>query len=287
MKKTRIALLILLIMILTLPSLNQVLADSNVASYNVSLSYVNVQLSYPAELQPGQTVTINVQATAKRGVHMNNLTVQVLYTAGNNLKLLTTYTVWQDSDISSGALISKTIQAIVPQDAPRTSLMALVSESVRIMYYYIEPYDISHQDNETSSSISTLYPFGLYYDYLQYDYTDKTDGAIAPLSYIKATTSEYVSLQSDYQSLQQKLDQAQSDNQKLQQNLQAQQNAISQRDSTIANLNQQLASVQGTITPLEIIIAVLAGLVIILGAYAWRLRSRTPNTTSNLGTAPQ
>jgi NADH:ubiquinone oxidoreductase subunit B-like Fe-S oxidoreductase len=71
--------------------------------------------------------------------------------------------------------------------------------------------------------------------YPSYSYGTSTDQAIAPLSYIKATTPEFVALQSGYQKLQQQVNQTQSQNRQLQ-------ITASQQSAAINQLNQQLAS---------------------------------------------
>lgn len=244
-----------------------VLADSTQVSNTVSLSHLSVKLAYPSEVLPGQSITINIQATARGSFRLKSLEVQVYFADGNNLRQLTTATVSKDLYMSKGDQINKDIQTAVPADAPRTALIALVSETATMTYYdysyyyYYPPYYYGN--------------YSYYYVYYpSYSYSSVTDDGIAPLSYIKATTPEYVSLQTAYQMLQQKLDQSQAENQQLKQTLDARQATINQLNSDIAALNQKFTSAQGTITLLEVTSIILVGILVALAVYTFRERNR-------------
>jgi hypothetical protein len=244
-----------------------VLADSTQVSNTVSLSHLSVKLAYPSEVLPGQSITINIQATARGSFRLKSLEVQVYFADGNNLRQLTTATVSKDLYMSKGDQINKDIQTAVPADAPRTALIALVSETATMTYYdysyyyYYPPYYYGN--------------YSYYYVYYpSYSYSSVTDDGIAPLSYIKATTPEYVSLQTAYQMLQQKSDQSQAENQQLKQTLDARQATINQLNSDIAALNQKFTSAQGTITLLEVTSIILVGILVALAVYTFRERNR-------------
>lgn len=254
---------------LSLLSITQLVnAQPTQVSTTVSLSYFNVQLSYPSEVLPGQAATVNLQATAKDSFHLNKLIVQVYYGDGNSLHLLISVAVLNNTWLNKDFQIAKTIQFSVPAEAPRTSLVALVSENYRVPSYTYSSY---------------YYPFSYWYfpsgnpmqPYFYYVYPPTniaaTDDALAPLSYVKATTSEYVTLQDEYQMLQQQLAQSHSDNQKLQQTLQDTQ---AEKNSIIADLTQQLASTQTSVRTLEAISTILAVIVIVLGFLLFRARTR-------------
>lgn len=266
-----------------------VFAQATQNSYTVNLNYLTVQLSYPSEVNPGDSVTVNLQATAKSYVDAVSLTAQIFYADGNSLHQLASASIGNNYSIGSGRSLSKQIQFAVPQSAPRTSLVASLSENVQSTsyssYYGYPAYYTSYYN----SSSSNCYSYPDWYDYYgyctyygsayaipSYPYSTATDAGVAPLSYIKATTPEYVSLQSEYQMVQQQLTQSQAQNQQLKQNLQDAQNTIAQRDTTIANLNQQLSSTQNTIRTLEAVVAVLAVLVIgVFVAYLSKGKGRT------------
>ncbi len=243
-------------------------AQPNQVSTTVSLGYLNVQLSYPSEVLPGQAATVNLQATAKDSFHLNKLIVQVYYGDVNSLHLLTSVTVLNNTWLNKDYQVSRTIQLNVPAEAPRTSLVALVSENFGVPYYTYSSY---------------YYPFSYMYfpsgnpmqPYFQYVYPPTNmagaDYALAPLSYVNATTPEYVTLQNEYQMLQQQLAQSQSDNQKLQQSLQETQ---AEKNSIIADLTQQLASTQTTVRTFEAISAILAVIAIVLGFLLFKARTK-------------
>ena len=266
------SLVIFTLVVVLLGSAGQlVLADSTQVSNTVSLSHLSVKLAYPSEVLPSQSITIDIQATARDSFRLKSLEVQVYFADGNSLRQLTTATVSKDLYMSRGDQINKDIQTTVPADAPRTSLIALVSETAT-MTYYDYPYYYAYYYYYPS------YYYGNYSDYYvyypSYSYSSVTDDGIAPLSYIKATTPEYVSLQTAYQMLQQKLDQSQAENQRLKQTLDARQATINQLNSDIAGLNQKLASAQGTITLLEVTSIILVGILVALAVYTFRERNR-------------
>ena len=262
------SLVIFTLVVVLLGSAGQlVLADSTQVSNTVSLSHLSVKLAYPSEVLPSQSITIDIQATARDSFRLKSLEVQVYFADGNSLRQLTTATVSKDLYMSRGDQINKDIQTTVPADAPRTSLIALVYETATMTYYdysyyyYYPPYYYRN--------------YSYYYVYYpSYSYSSVTDDGIAPLSYIKATTPEYVSLQTAYQMLQQKLDQTQAENQQLKQTLDARQATINQLNSDIAALNQKFTSAQGTITLLEVTSIILVGILVALAVYTFRERNR-------------
>jgi len=272
----RIILAVCLVVLSSMAVGQYVFAEPSQVSTTVKLNYLDVQLTYPSEVLPGQSVTISIQANAKDYFRLVNLVLQVYYADGNNLRLLTTTTVANDVYLSKDNRLTKDIQATIPADAPRTSLVAIVSENVKMPYYdyWNYYYPISYYYYGDSS-----YPY-FYYVYPPYYYVSVTDNALAPLSYIKATTPEYVSLQNEYQMLQQKLTQTQAENQKLQQDLQAAQSSVAQKDSMIADLNQQLNSAQTMIRTLLAISVIFAGLAVVLGFFLFRGRIKRPKKSN-------
>ncbi len=257
-------------------------AQSSQNAYTISLTYLTIQLSYPSQVLPGDAVTVNIQATAKSNINSVILTAQVYYANGADLHQLTSATV-NGNYMPAGSNLSKQIQFTIPQDAPRTSLLGVLTEKVQTVYtsYYYYPMYSNHSSpycyNDAYWSYDCYYNQGNYsyafYPYSSYD--SNTDSGVAPLSYVKAATPEYVSLQSQYQSLQsqyqtlqQQLAQSQGQNQQLSQTLQNAQNTIAQLDATIANLNQQINSTQNTNRTLEAIAAALGVVSLLLGAAA-------------------
>jgi len=255
-----------------------VIAQPAQSTYTVSLAYMSVQVTFPSEVLPGDSVTVSLQANPKSNVNVGTLTVTIYYADGTNLHQLASATL--GNNYVNGGTFSKQIQFSIPQDAPRTSLIATLSENIQVVYYSYFYYP-AYYDNDNYSSSHCYYNPYCYYDYWftyypSYSYSSSSDSGIAPLSYIKATTPEYVSLQTEYQMVQQQLSQSQAENQQLEQNLHDAQNLLAQKNSTIASLNQQLGSAQSLIGELEAISVVLAVIAIALGiftAYRWGRKS--------------
>lgn len=269
---------ILLILVTCLIISQSVTAQQSQNSYTANLTYLTVQLSYPSQVLPGDNVTANLQATAKSSFSGVSLTAQILYTNGADLHQLASATV-SNNYMTSGNTLTKQIQFTVPQDAPRTSLIAVLTEKVQTIgmsyYYYFYPAYNNYSSPYCSSD--PHWGYDCYYNHTYYSYyypsyssTTTTDSAVAPFSYIKATTPEYITLRSQDQALQQQLNQSKSQNQQLNQNLQNAQATIAQRDATIASLNQQLNSTQSTNTTLEVVAAVLGVFAIVFAGVAAR-----------------
>jgi len=253
-------------------SLTQPAYAQSTQTSTANLTYLNIQATYPSEVLPGNSVSVHVQATAKSSIELLSLTAQIYYADGASLRQLTTSTIASNVYMSNGYQVSKDIQVTVPQDAPRTSLIAQFSEKAQSNYYnhYYSPYIYYYGYNDS-------YPYYYYGAYSAYSYSTATDDGVAPLSYIKATTPEYITLETEYQMLQQQLAQSQAQNQQLQRNLQNAQNTITQQNAAIANLNQQLSSAETMVGTLQLVSIALAGLAIALGVvtvYLGRGKSR-------------
>lgn len=253
-----------------------VFAQSTQVSSNVILSHLSVQLTYPSEVLPSQSVTVNVKAQAKDSFQLTSLTVQVFLADQSNLRQLTSATIAQSLWMVSGNQVSKDIQATVPINASRTSLIALVSENIQLTSYDYSYSYYPYWYGGYGYANYSHYPF--YYTlYPSYSYATTSDDAVTSLSYVRATTPEYSDLLAQYQQLQQRVNQTQAQNQKLQQDLQTAQGAISQKDSTIADLNRQLSSTQSTTTLLGAIAVILAVVAIALASIHFRPAKEKPS----------
>ncbi|HUK51559.1 MAG TPA: hypothetical protein VLV18_11015 [Terriglobales bacterium] len=267
-------------------------AQSNSSTSTVNLSYFTVTMTYPAQVMPGDSATVNLQATAKNSLSSATVSAKILYANGSNASQLMTASVSSSGAVNSGTVLNKQIQFMIPVNAPRTSIFALVSESVQNVnsyysygYGYYSPYT-DYSDCYYSPSWY-YYGYCSYYgNYYSYPYsstysTTSTDSGIAPLSYIKAQTPEYTALQSQYQVAEQQLNQSQAQNQQLQQQ-------ISQQSATISSMNQQMSSTQDSITTLEAVSVGLAILAIALGAFAVHNKNTEPKpTTKTIETEPK
>jgi hypothetical protein len=285
---------------------NPVFAQSNQASYTVNLAYSTLQVTYPSQVLPGDSVTVNVQVTPKSNVYLQTLTATIYYIDDAGLHQVTSLTLVDNSKSMNSynygygysyttSSFSKSFQVTVPQNAPRTSLEAVFSETAQSnnynnyygdyysyfgypYYYYGHPY---YNSSRYSCSYyyceySFVYP-AYYYPYYAYNpSTASTDKAIAPLSYVQANTPEYAALQSQYQTLQQQLQQSQAQNQQLQ-------STASQQSTTINQLNQQLASANGstqTYQALAIGLGILAAALAVIAAFRGRSKPQPQTATA-------
>ena len=255
MKATIKYLVTVVVLVLSAASLSQVLAQQTQVSYTVNLTSFTLNVTYPSEVTPGENITVNVQATPKTtGIYLQTLSATIYYGDSSGLHAIATQTIVSNSATGYGSYtgsFSKSFTVNVPQNAPRTSLVAIFSETVQSNnYYYNYP--------SYPSYFGYLY-YGnpLFYSYYP-SYSTTTDNAIAPLSYVKATTPEYVALQSEYQMLQQQLNQTQAKNQQLQ-------TTIAQQSATINLLGQQLTSANNNVQTYQ---SVALGAIIIAVALA-------------------
>ncbi|HUK27088.1 MAG TPA: hypothetical protein VLV31_01575 [Candidatus Acidoferrales bacterium] len=279
-----VVLLAVLVSIFTIhPALAQ---GGQTASSTVVLNHLNVQLAYPSQVLPGESVTVNLTAQAKDNFVLSSLTMQVYSADTDNLHQLLSTIVASNTIMLSGQQINKQIQVNVPSSASRTSLIAQLSETVGTTgstSYPFNPYAYPY-----SYGNGYWYQYGAYptypYYYYGYSYSPTTyypiypasnyniqggsDNGIAPLSYILATTPEFVTAQSQNQQL---LNQ----NQQLQQEIQQLQNSTAQKDNTISNLNNQLSSAQGTTIVAEIVAVILAIALVAVAAIHFKSTKAT------------
>jgi hypothetical protein len=272
-------------LLMSVSSFNLAFAQPTQASFTVSLNWFSLQVAYPAEVMPGDTVSVSVQAIPKSSsVYLQNLTATVYYADATGLHLIATETLANSSMNGYGfygtGSFNTTFTVSVPQSAPRTSLFAVFSETVKLSYYALY------------YSYAPYYGYGWYPNlrygfYPHYSFETRTDDAVAPLSYIEATTPEYVSLQSAYQTLQRQLNETQSKESQLQ-------STIVEENATINQLNQQLASVKASVYGMtetyQLLVLGLGILSLVFAAisiYEWRAKEKTRKTpeTSTLGHA--
>jgi hypothetical protein len=264
---------------------NSAFAQSTQISYNVNLSAFSLQVTYPSQVKPGDTVSVNVQVSPKTSVaYLQSLTATVYYADSSGLHSVTNQTLVTNNAFGYGNYVtsgfSKSFTFNVPAGAPRTSLVAVFTETSQTNNYYTYygygPY------------YNSYYSSSQYWGYPYYYSSTASDDAIAPLSYIQASTPEYVALQSTYQMLQQQLNQTQAQltqSKAQQQQSQAQnqqlQNTVAQQSSTISQLNQQLAGATGTMQTyqmLTIALGIIALIFAVFGVYEWRTKSKPENS---------
>ena len=260
------AFLLSVMLLLAVSLFSPAFAQPTQLSYTVNLNWFSLQVTYPAEVMPGDTVSVTVQATPKSSsLYLQSLTATVYYADAAGLHSVTTQTLVSNPVNRYGfygnGSFSRSFTVSVPENASRTSLVAVFSETVQFNYYALYyggywPY----------------YGYGWYpnlqYGYPSYSLETRSDDALAPLSYINATTPEYVSLRSTYQTVQQRLNQTQTQNRQLQ-------TTITRQNATISQLNEQLTSANITAQTYEAVAVVFAIIAVALAAFSvYQMRSK-------------
>jgi hypothetical protein len=217
---------------------------------------------------PGDVFNVTVQGTPKSSsVYLQNLTATIYYADAAGLHQLASQTLVSNSANYYGyygapptGSFSKSFTINVPQDAPRTSLMAIFSETTQYNNYYpyyYGPYPFSYWS----------YGNPLFYSYYP-SISSATDEAISAMPYINATTPEYVTLQSEYRMVQRQLNQTQTEIQQLK-------TTITQQSAMINQLNQQLTSANTTAQSYEAVATVFVIIAVALVALSiYQMRSK-------------
>ena len=278
---------------------NSVFAQSAQASYTVNLSAFSLQVTYPSQVKPGDTVSVNVQVNPKSSVaYLQSLTATIYYADASGLHNIATQTIFSNTAYGYGNYVTssftKSFTVNVPQNAPRTSLVAVFTETAQSNYFNTY-YDYGYGPYYYSWYYPA-YQYGVYPSYYSSSATS-TDDAIAPLSYIQASTPEYVTLQSTYQMLQQQLNQTQAQLTQSQAQLQQEQaqnqqlqGTVAQRGLTISQLNQQLSAANGmtqTYQLLALVLGIIALIFVVFGVYEWRAKAKTTSTLKTYSSQPE
>jgi hypothetical protein len=270
--KSKQVLLVTVALFLSVSLFGPAFAQVAQASYTVNLNSFSLQVMYPSEVMPGDTVTVTVQGTPKsNSLYLQSLTATIYYADAAGLHQLASQNLVNSSASPYGyygaptGSFSKSFTVNIPQNTPRTSLVAVFFETIQqsSSYYYSDYYWPYYGSN---------WYYGYYGSPMFYafspSYSTATDQAIAPLSYVKATTPEYVALQSEYQMLQQQLNQTQSQNQQLE-------TTIAQQSATISQLNEQLTSANNATQTYQTVAAIFAIIAVVLAAFSiYQMRSR-------------
>ena len=270
--------LVTTVLLISVSLLTPAFAQSAQASYTVNLSSFSLHVTYPSVVLPGEAVNVTVQGGPRASyVYLQTLTVTIYYADVAGLHQLASQTLVSNPANSyayygTSGNFSKSFTVNVPQDTPRTSLVALFSETTQSNNYYnydYEPYPFSYW----------YYRDPIFYSFYP-SYSASTDQAISPLSYVKATTPEYVTLQSEYQNLQQQLNQTQAQNQQLQ-------TTITQQNAMISQQNQQLTSATTTAQTYQTVAAVFVIIAVALAAlsiYQMRSKEKTKKISESAAT---
>ena len=263
--------------LIILATFNGVFGQSTQSSYTVRLNSFSLQVTYPAVVMPGDNVTIYVQGSPTgSAVYLQSLTVTVYYADGAGLHQVSTQNLFAISPPNAynnyasygySGSFSQNFTITVPQNAPRTSLVALFSETVQPNYYSYGGYAYNYPSYSSYPYYPsyTVYVSPAYYPYTSYSYS--SDQGIAPLSYVKANTPETVTLMTENQLLQQQLNQLQDQNQQLQ-------TKVSDQSATVNQLTQQVANMSGTVLAYQMLALTLGVLVLILLVFSLTRRNR-------------
>ena len=257
--KSALVFLVAGVILLSVSTFSPAFAQPTQLSYLVNLNSFTLQLAYPSEVMPGDTVTVNIHGNPNsNSAYLQSLTVTVYYADATGLHQLGTQNLVSNSANGYGYFVSSTTGSFsksftvnVPENASRTSLVAIFSETVQSSNYYYYNY------------WSFGYPcadpvFCGYYP----SYGTTIDDAIAPLYYTKATTPEYFALQ-------QQMNQTEAQNKQLQ-------TTISQQSTMINQLDQQLTSANGTVQTYQIVSVVFVIIAVALAAFnVYQLRRKT------------
>lgn len=165
-----------------------------------SLAYFDIYFSYPANGKPGETITVTLTATAKKNCEVQDISVEFFaYSISGEPRLIGSTSIVKQASVVSGNSFQKSVSLTIPMDAPRSFLMAVASETVRTYsytysYYYTYPYWWWYN--------ATRYWWGWYPAYYGWrTYTDTVDKSTGPVTYVLATTPEYIQLKADHDKL--------------------------------------------------------------------------------------
>jgi hypothetical protein len=117
--------------------LSSVTGPSSAGSHGIQtstmlkLDYVNVQLSYPAIVMPGETATLNAKAVSHDNFELDSLDVHLYVPTQNNIKLIGDGNVVRGVIMTTNSEVSRDITFTVLPDAPAGSLLVVVTEDVR------------------------------------------------------------------------------------------------------------------------------------------------------------
>jgi hypothetical protein len=122
----------------------------------VNLDFMTVRLSYPALLQPGETATLRAEAVSNYDFELDNLAVQIFITDRNGLKQIATGTIAGGVIMTSGSQLSGHFNFTVPSDAPSSSLLAVITENVKLPTYSSSYY---YGYNGESAQQNSAFPY--------------------------------------------------------------------------------------------------------------------------------
>jgi len=221
-----------------------------------STSHFEIDLTYPNATKPGDTISILLKAKAKGTTQIKELTFNLdAYTLDGGLLRISELTIVKKKLVRSGDSWSQTFNVTVPSDTPRSTLIGSFTEVWDEPIYYVvvvyndtAPVSIDwwwYLDHEPYYwwGRKGVWPYGYYYDVK----TFSTSSNPVALSYVLATTPEYVKLKSEEEALAAKY----SDLESMYNGLASKYNSLSSEyNSTNSELNQLKATHEATVLEL-------------------------------------
>ena len=147
---------------------NSTFAQSAQVSYTVNLNSFSLQVTYPSQVKPGDTVSVNVQANPKTSVaYLQTLTATIYYADTSGLHTYCNSDPFTNNGYGYGyygtSSFTKSFTVNVPPNAPRTSLVAVFTETSQSNYYNTY-YDYGYGPYYYSW-YSPAYQYGVYPSY--------------------------------------------------------------------------------------------------------------------------
>ncbi|MEM4246524.1 MAG: hypothetical protein QW390_04435, partial [Candidatus Bathyarchaeia archaeon] len=196
-------------------------------------------VSYPPQVSPGEVITLSFTARAKKNLQLEDLVFQVYtYDQGGDLRLLLSAPLVKDRRIRQGETFSKVVTVVPSSDTPRSPLIAVVAERVKVLtpYYTYVPYWWWYWNYS--------YPWWSYPYWIElYPVSragEKADSAILALTYILAPTPEYNDLEERYTDLDEKYQKLASDYSALDSRYSALEEDYREKEAETRNLTAQL-----------------------------------------------
>ena len=236
-------------------------SEINVESAHATGStlHFDIDLTYPNATKPGDSISILMKAKAKVTAQIGELTFKLrAYTLDGALLKIGELTLVKKKLVRSGDSWSQTFNVTVPSDTPRSNLIGSFTEVWdEPIYFVIVVY------NETAPAPVVMdwwywgpdpyywwsrkgaWPYGYYYDFKTFSVSSEP----VALSYVLATTPEYVRLKSEDEALAVKY----SDLESMYNNLASKYNSLSREyNSTSKDLSELKATHEATVLELTI-----------------------------------
>lgn len=180
-------------------------AQTSQTAATISTDHFTVQLTFPESADPGDTITVSTTTTAKSSGTVDSLSIEVLMYVNRQLAKATSATILTDKQVHSGNTWQNTLAATIPQNADRSVMVGIITEtwedtsSYYGSYGYLPYYPYYYP--------SYPYNFTMYYVYEpSYVTVEKSSQQTLPLTYVLATTPEYEQLLVQHKALRQEYD---------------------------------------------------------------------------------